>query len=396
MTSTAFGAGGEQRNPRANLALPGRERGNVAPTHLAVRPRSAAARTCGSSNAAPAPTAPPRAEASRRSRGRHRNSPRKADRLAARRHDVQRPRLDALHASPSRAAPSCRARPERRESGASPHVLSRGNASRSTSATRCPARASAHAAAAPAGPAPMTSTSWMDGAAHGPLSYRGNDNKAKGRCHRKERRPGAQAQVPAARLSRREHARNAGSGLAPGMQTINSLPRGGQRRRVDGVSRARLRLRARGRPARYRRPAALRRDAPRRVGGDAGSQGRRTAATGGAPGALHLRGRRGPRDRGSARGGRRRRATPRTSRGATGSAIVTDPDGYRWALATFKKLAPFCQQWAVRSRQSAWQRAEAWTAGAGCEDCRRDGEDFGFVGASVHCLRRQPLPTAYR
>ena len=27
------------------------------------------------------------------------------------------------------------------------------------------------------------------------------------------------------------------------------------------------------------------------------------------------------------------------------AAVVTDPDGYRWVLATFKKLVPFGQPW---------------------------------------------------
>src|SRR4051812_29864605 len=41
----------------------------------------------------------------------------------------------------------------------SEHALSRGNAARSTSRTRCPARARSVATALPAGPAPATSTS---------------------------------------------------------------------------------------------------------------------------------------------------------------------------------------------------------------------------------------------
>src|SRR5688572_24248173 len=96
----------------------------------------------------------------------------------------------------------------------SPHVLSRGNASRSTSATRRPARANAHAAAAPAGPAPMTSASWMDGALIGHYPTGSMTAKRKAGSRTRRTKPPAPA---------RREAPGAGSGLAPGMQMVNSF-----------------------------------------------------------------------------------------------------------------------------------------------------------------------------
>ena len=133
----------------------------------------------------------------------------------------------------------------------------------------------------------------------------------------------------------------AGSGLAPGMQAVNTVSGGRQRRGNDGVPGAGLRLRARRRAARRRRPAPLRRDAARRAPSScwfarATKTPRRRRGR-----ALHLRGRRGSR-------ADRRRATqaPASSEAEDKPwgdrvAVVTDPDGYRWVLATFKKLAPF-------------------------------------------------------
>ena len=89
------------------------------------------------------------------------------------------------------------------------------------------------------------------------------------------------------------------------------------------------------------RPAPLRGDAPRRLGGDADSEGRRDG-----------------RDRRRARalytyvGDVDKALTKAREAGAGVSeaedrpwgdrvATVTDPDGYRWVLATFKKLVPF-------------------------------------------------------
>ena len=106
------------------------------------------------------------------------------------------------------------------------------------------------------------------------------------------------------------------------------------------------RLHARRRAAGRRRAAALRGDARRAstvvmlV-----AQGRRDRARRRRGGALHLRRRR-------RLGAQRARATPapaaatrRHARGATAPRSVTDPDGYRWVLATFKKLVPFAHRW---------------------------------------------------
>ncbi len=77
------------------------------------------------------------------------------------------------------------------------------------------------------------------------------------------------------------------------------------------------------------------------LGRDADPQGRRDDADRRRRRALHLRARRRPCRRAGTRGRAPASSDAEDRPWGDRVATVTDPDGYRWVLATFKKLAPF-------------------------------------------------------